>query len=153
MQIELTRAILTQRLKFFVQVDHAFSHVFIFGNMCPESRRLQTVSKIHVSIYPYLVSEERRNCSSFWSAQQRNNNELSANMLANIITCENWRSNFSENLGVVTIKLFELSQVKVKDEFFSERKFTKNIKIFLQLYMIKTDLLTCHQDLDRGGCY
>ena len=25
-------------------------------------------------------------------------------------------------------------------------------KIFLQLYMIKTDLLTCHQDLVRGGC-
>ena len=34
----------------------------------------------------------------------------------------------------------------------SERKFTKNIKIFLQLYM-KADLLTCYQDLVRGVCY
>ena len=30
---------------------------------------------------------------------------------------------------------------------------TENIKIFLQLYMIKTDLLTCHRDLVMGGCY
>ena len=29
----------------------------------------------------------------------------------------------------------------------------ENIKIFLQLYMIVTDLLTCDQDLVRGGCY
>ena len=36
---------------------------------------------------------------------------------------------------------------------FSERNITENIKIFLQLYMIMTDLLTCHQDLVRGGCY
>ena len=34
-----------------------------------------------------------------------------------------------------------------------ERKFTQNIKIFLQLYMIKADLLTYHQDLVRGDCY
>ena len=43
-------------------------------------------------------------------------------------------------------------KVKVKS-FNEEIKFTKNIKIFLQLYMIKTDLLTCHQDFVRGGCY
>ena len=38
-------------------------------------------------------------------------------------------------------------------KLYSEINFTENIKIFLQLYMIKTDLLTCHQDLVRGGCY
>ena len=38
------------------------------------------------------------------------------------------------------------NKVKVK-RFHLERKCTENIKIFLQLYMIKTDLLTCHQDL------
>ena len=38
-------------------------------------------------------------------------------------------------------------------KFYSERNITENIKIFLQLYMIKTDLLTCHLDLVRGGCY
>ena len=30
---------------------------------------------------------------------------------------------------------------------------TKNIKIFLQPFMIKTDLLTTHHDLIRSGCY
>ena len=32
-------------------------------------------------------------------------------------------------------------------KFYSEEKFTKNIKIFLQLYMIMTDLFSCHQVL------
>ena len=39
------------------------------------------------------------------------------------------------------------------NKLYSERNITENIKIFLQLYMIMTDLLTCHQDLIRGGCY
>ena len=38
-------------------------------------------------------------------------------------------------------------------KFYLGRKFTKNIKIFLQLYKIKTDLLTCHRDLVRRACY
>ena len=47
--------------KFYEKFDHPFSQVFIFGNMFPESHgsllcRLQAVSKIHVSIYPYLIS-------------------------------------------------------------------------------------------------
>ena len=43
-------------------------------------------------------------------------------------------------------KCFVRLNAKVK-RFYSERKFTQ-----IQLYMIKTDLLTCHQDLVRGGC-
>ena len=42
---------------------------------------------------------------------------------------------------------------KSKSNFLFRIIFTKNIKIFLQLYMIKTDLLTCSQDLVRGGSY
>ena len=37
-------------------------------------------------------------------------------------------------------------QIQIQ-KFYSERQFTKNIKIFLQLYVSKSDLLTCHQDL------
>ena len=56
-------------LKFSEKFDHPFSHVFIFGNcflriMVPLLCRLQAVSKIHVEIYPYLISEGRRNCST-----------------------------------------------------------------------------------------
>ena len=39
------------------------------------------------------------------------------------------------------------------NKFYLGRKFTKNMKIFIQQYMIKTILLTCHQDLVKGGCY
>ena len=34
--------------------------------------RLQAVSKMHVPIFPYLISEGRRNCSTLWPAQKRN---------------------------------------------------------------------------------
>ena len=34
--------------------------------------RLQVVSEIHAPIYPYLISERRRNCSTLWPAQQQN---------------------------------------------------------------------------------
>ena len=55
-------------LKLTEKFDNLFSHVFIFGNMFPESHgfvcRLQAVSKIHVPIHPYLISEGRRNCST-----------------------------------------------------------------------------------------
>ena len=36
--------------------------------------RLQDVSKIHFPIYPCLINEGRRNCSTLCSAQQRNCN-------------------------------------------------------------------------------
>ena len=51
----------------------------------------------------------------------------------------------------VLINYFNQSINRFK--FYSEKNITKNIKIFLQECMIKTDLLTCHQDLVRGGCY
>ena len=45
-------------------------------------------------------------------------------------------------------KLKSINQYKL----YSERNITENIKTFLQLYMITIDLLTCYQDLVRGGC-
>ena len=46
-----------------------FDHVFIVGKMfleshCSVAMPLQAVSKIHVPIYPHLISEGRRNCSA-----------------------------------------------------------------------------------------
>ena len=61
MKIELT--------KYSGKFYHPFSHVFIFVNMLPESYGfvampvIQAVSKIHVPIYSYLISEGR-NCST-----------------------------------------------------------------------------------------
>ena len=69
--------------------------------------RLQAVSKIHVPIYPSLISEEKWNCSTFLPAQQRNRD--SGNTLPSIKTCENGWSNFSENLRIVALKLLELT--------------------------------------------
>ena len=46
-------------LKFSEKFDHPFLHVFIFGNMLPESH-----SFVAMPVYPYLISEERRNCST-----------------------------------------------------------------------------------------
>ena len=74
--------------------------------------RLQAVSKIHVPIYPcQIISEERRNCSTFWSAQKEKP-RLSGNMLPkfNINTCENGCWYFSENLRIVALKLFKLTR-------------------------------------------
>ena len=64
-------------LKFAEKFDQPFSYVFIFGNMFIVSHGFvampdKSVSNIHVLIYPYLISEWRRNCSTLWPAQQRN---------------------------------------------------------------------------------
>ena len=73
MRIKLILAILSPRPSdIFEKFDHPFSHVFIFGNVFPESHGfvampVTTASQIHtlyVAIYPYLISEGRRNCSS-----------------------------------------------------------------------------------------
>ena len=69
----------------------------------------QAVSKIHVPIYPYLIIEGRWNCWELVTGTATKP-RLSGNMSPNIITCENGSSNFSNNLRVVTIKLFELTQ-------------------------------------------
>ena len=64
MRIELTLAILMPRFSNFLKkFDHPFPHVFTFGNIFLESDGFvtmpQAVSKIHVPIYPYLISEGR----------------------------------------------------------------------------------------------
>ena len=73
-RIEITRAILNAMILIFSEkFEIQFSHIFIFANIKPESHGISTVSslcrsqpvpKIHVPIYPYLISEERRNCST-----------------------------------------------------------------------------------------
>ena len=72
--------------------------------------RLQAVSKTPVPIYPCLIiSEGRRNCSTFWSAQQRNRD--CQDTCYDINTFENECWYFSENLKIVTLKLLELAQL------------------------------------------
>ena len=76
--------------------------------------RLEAVSKIHVAIYPCLIiSEGRRNCSTFWSAQlgKATKPRLSGYMLPNINTFENEYWYISENLRIVALKLLELTQL------------------------------------------
>ena len=57
-------------LIFFVEkFDHPFSHLFILSNMFPDSdgfvaMPVTSCIKDTVPIYPYLISEGRRNCST-----------------------------------------------------------------------------------------
>ena len=73
--------------------------------------RLQAVPKIHVPIYPCLIiSEERRNCSTFWSAQQRNRDCQDTYYQYKHI--RKWiLVYFSENLKIVVLKLLKLTQL------------------------------------------
>ena len=101
-------------LKFPEKFDNLFLHVFIFRNKFPESHCFVampvTSRSIHVLIYQYLSSEERRNCSILWPVQHRNRYSHETCMLRNIKTCENWRSNFSENLRIVQFKVVEITR-------------------------------------------
>ena len=56
-------------LKFFEKFDHPLSHVFIFVNIFPESHGLGAMPVTSrfidtCSIYSYLISDGRRNCST-----------------------------------------------------------------------------------------
>ena len=75
---ELTQAILMPRFsnfqinliihfRMFLYLGIGFLRVTV-SLLC----RLQAVSKLHVPIYPCLISEGRWNCSSLWPAQQQN---------------------------------------------------------------------------------
>ena len=64
-------------LTFPGKLDHQFSHVWMFGDMFPQSQ-----FRYYAGYKPYqrymfqfirlIISEGRRNCGTFWSAQQRN---------------------------------------------------------------------------------
>ena len=70
--------------------------------------RSQAVSKIHVPIYPHLISEGRRNWTSLWPAEQRDNDSRATCYQIQIHAKMNgWI--FSENLKIVAIKLLELT--------------------------------------------
>ena len=71
-RIELTRAILMQRFSNFQRNSTIHFCMFLYlvtyfrGVTVSLLCRLQAVSKIHVPIYPYLISEGRWNCSTLW---------------------------------------------------------------------------------------
>ena len=63
LRIELTSDFNARVLKFSGKFGTAFSHVFVFGNIFPESHGFIGYKPyhryIHVPIYPYLISEIR----------------------------------------------------------------------------------------------
>ena len=99
-RIELTRAIF---LIIYLYLIKCFLRVTV-SLLC----RLQAVSKMHVPIYPYLISKGIPN-SSTWPAQQLSRDTLET-CYQNIKTWANGWSNFSENLRIVALKLHELTR-------------------------------------------
>ena len=77
-RIELTPTILMARFSNFLRNSIIYFRMFLYLETCflrvtiSLLCQLQAVSKIHVLIYPFLISEGRRNCSTLWPAQQRN---------------------------------------------------------------------------------
>ena len=77
-RIELTRLILMPGFSSFLRNSIIHFRMFLYlktfflrvtvSLLC----RLQAVSKIHVPMYPYLISEGGRNCSTLCLVQQRN---------------------------------------------------------------------------------
>ena len=73
-RIELTRATLTPRFWYFLRKSIINFRMILYlvayflrltvSLIC----RLQAASNIHVPIYPYLISEGCRNCSTLWQA-------------------------------------------------------------------------------------
>ena len=67
---ELTRAILMTRFSNFLKNSIIHFRMSLYLETCFQKIavsllcRLQAVSKIHVPIYPYIISEGRRNCST-----------------------------------------------------------------------------------------
>ena len=76
-RIELTRAILMPRFSNFLRNSTLHFGMFLYLVTCYLRGtvsllwRLQAVPKIHVPIYPSLIREGKRNCSTLWPAQQR----------------------------------------------------------------------------------
>ena len=85
-KIELTRAILMPRFSNFLRNSTIYFCMFLYLKTCfvrvtvSLLFQLQSVSKIHVPFYPYLISERRRNCSILWPAQQSRSQEISGNI-------------------------------------------------------------------------
>ena len=104
-------------LKCSEKLYHPFSHVYRFGNMFPEShgfvdKRLRVMSKINVLIYPYLISERRRN----WRRNRHSNGTvtLGKDVIQNIKTCENRWSIFSEKFDSRADKIAQVNSINIK---------------------------------------
>ena len=101
-RIELTRAILKLSEKF----DHPFSHVFIFGNMFPESHGFVAVPVTRPNNFVSLTKLDRdklEHVSLIQLVTNRHSNETVTLWKHVIIckTCKNWWPNFSGNLRTV----------------------------------------------------
>ena len=86
-RIELTRAILMPRFSNFLKNSIIEFRMFLFFVICflrvtvSLICQLQATSKIHVPIYPYLISEGRRNCSTSCPCRQRNRDQWNKFMM------------------------------------------------------------------------
>ena len=107
-------------LKFSEQFIHPYSHVFIFGNMFPESHGFVAIPVtscikdtwcFNLSLSNYYWKETKLLDLVTGTATKP---WLSGNMLPNWNTCEYRWSNFLENLRIVSLKLLELTQFPSK---------------------------------------
>ena len=101
-------------LRFSKKFDPSFLHVFLFGNMFPESHGFAaapiTSSNKFVSLH-LLDRDKLKHVSLIQLATGIETKPwLSGNMSPNIKTCRNGWSNLSENLREVALKLLELIQ-------------------------------------------
>ena len=101
-------------IKFSEKFDHPFSHVFIFGNMFPESRGFVAVpvtSCIKDTCSNLSLSNYWRGTKLFGLVTGTTTKpRLSGNMFLNIKTCGNGLSDFSENLRVTALKMLEFTR-------------------------------------------
>ena len=108
-RIELTSNFTATILEFSEKIDHPFSHVFMFGNMFPEShgfvvvpvKRSNNFVSLHILDRDKLEHASMIQLVTGIAIKPR----LSGNLHLNIKTCENGWSNFSENIKIVALKL------------------------------------------------
>ena len=89
-------------------------HVFIFGNVFPESHGFVAVpvtrSNNFVSLHELQMDKFEHVSLIQLVTGIATKPFLSGNMLSNVKTCENGWSNFSENFRIIVLKLLELTR-------------------------------------------
>ena len=112
MRSELTRSILMPLFSNFLRnLTIHFCMVFIFGRVAVSLLcRLQSLSKIHVPIYPYLISEGRQNCSTLY----RHSNETATlrKRVPNINTWK-WMIKFLRKFKNHGIKIVRVNLIRI----------------------------------------
>ena len=156
MRIELTREILSSRISDFLRnstIDFCmFSHFVTCFLRVTVSLLCwsHAVSKIHIPIYPILIVIGTKLLELVTGTTTKP--RLSGNMLPNIKRCKDLLANFSENLRVVVIKLFELTQIASPNPsiYFSFARCWGKVGVRCDVCIFK--LTARAQSINRGLC-